>query len=280
MLDGKVVQSPLPNGDGDSNLLIVEHASGLKYQYAHMDTENVDPKFPEGTSVCAGDVLGKTGMTWSGRKSQTHDPHLHADFFLSDTQIASYPFIVEAYLRDYPDPVLAVAGGYAFGLPGETIHLDGSRSIAREGESISSHTWLLHDGRRVDAAELDVQYDRPGLYSEELIVRTDRGDEDRDYLQVRIYDPERPRPLVFGWFYHWPVRGIFPNTSVEFHNCLMNSEGEVSIDFGDGTAIQKIDTIANHSYQKPGVYSVSLKTSGERGDPAEVRMRVVVERPR
>lgn len=275
MLDGNVIKSPLPNGDGDSNLLIVEHASGLKYQYAHMDIENVDPKFTEGTNVCAGDLLGKTGMTWSGRKSQTHDHHLHADFFLGDTQIASYPFIVEAYLRDYTDPVLAVAGGYAFGLPGGTIHLDGLRSIARKGERISSYTWLLHDDRRVNAAECDAHYDRPGLYSEELIVRTDRGDEDRDYLQVRIYNPERPRPIVYGWFYHFPLRGILPNTNVEMYNCLIDA-GDVSIDFGDGSSPQKIHETAIHAYEKPGIYSASLRSTSEDSGSAEIRMRVVV----
>ena len=276
MLDGKVIKSPLPNGDGDSNLLIVEHASGLKYQYAHMDSENVDPKFAERTNVCAGDILGKTGMTWSGRKSQTHDHHLHTDFFLGDTQIASYPFIVEAYLRDYPDPVLAIAGGYAFGLPRGTIHLDALRSIARKGERISSYTWLLHDGRRVNTAECGIQYDRPGLYSEELIVRTDRGDEDRDYLQVRIYNPERPSPIIYGWFYHFPLRDILPNTNVEMHNNLINAKA-VSIDFGDGSSPQKINETANHVYEKPGIYSASLRSTSEGGEPAEVRMRVVVE---
>lgn len=160
---------------------------------------------------------------------------------------------MEAYLRDYADPVSAIAGGYAFGLPGETIHLDGLRSLARKGERISSHTWLLHDGRRVDAAEFDVQYDRPGLYCEELIVRTDRGDEDRDYLQVRIYNPERPRPIVYGWFYHWPIRDISPHTRVEFYYCLINSKGDTSIDFGDGSSPQKINKTASHVCEKAGI---------------------------
>lgn len=277
MLDGEVVASPLPNGDGDSNLLIVEHPCGIKNQYAHMDIENIDPRFTVGTPVRAGDILGKTGMTWSGQKSQTHDHHLHTDFILKDTNISSYPFLVEAYLRDYPDSVLAIAGGYAFGLPGQTIHLDASRSVVRCGEKITKFTWLLHDGKVMDAEEMNLQYDRPGLYSETLVVRTDRGNEDRDYLQVRIYDPEHPRQIASGWFYHWPVRGILPGSDVEFHNCLSGAKGDVLIDFGDGSDPQPIQKTAAHSYIKPGVYSASLKATSEYGEPTEIQMRVVVD---
>lgn len=277
MLNGKVIASPLPNGDGDSNLLVVEHPCGLKYQYAHMDIENIEPRLKVGTKVRAGEILGKTGMTWDGQKSQAHDHHLHTDFVLGDTNISSYPFLVEAYLRDYPDPVLAVAGGYAFGLPGQMIHFDASRSVVRSGEKISNFIWLLHDGREMNALEMDIQYDRPGLYSETLIVRTDRGDEDWDYLQVRIYDPEHPRQIAFGWFYHWPVRGILPHSSVEFHNCLSNANGDVLIDFGDGTNPQLIHEIITHSYEKPGVYSASLKATSEYDEPTAIQMRVVVD---
>jgi murein DD-endopeptidase MepM/ murein hydrolase activator NlpD len=277
MLDGKIITSPLPHGDGDSNLLIIAHASGLKYQYAHMNIETIEPALTVGTTVRAGDTLGKTGMTWAGRKSQTHDPHLHADFILGDTNIGSYPFLAEAYLRDYSDAVLAVAGGYAFGLPGQTIRLDGSRSIAREGGNISDFTWRLHDGRQVNTAEIDVQYDHPGLYSEMLIVHTDHGNEDHDFLQVRIYDAAHPRDIAFGWFYHTPVRGIQPGDPVEFTNRLMNTKGEVTIDFGEGTPPQPIHETIRHSYEKPGVYAASLRAMSKNDEPATIRMRVVVE---
>ena len=276
MLDGAVSASPLPEGDGDSNDLIIDHGSGLKVDFAHMDIETIDPRLTPTAVVKAGDVLAKTGMTWAGRKSQTHDHHLHTELILGDTNISSYPFLVEAYLRDYADGVLAVAGGYAYGVPGQTIRVDGSRSIAREGHTISSYSWQLHDGRTVNGAAAEVGYDRPGLYSETLVVRTDQGGEDHDYLQVRIYDPEHPREGVWGWFYHLPVRGLVPGSEVTFENRLFNAASDVVIDFGDGTERQPIEQILHHAYERPGIYDASLHATNAHGEPAVVRMRVVV----
>jgi hypothetical protein len=205
------------------------------------------------------------------------DHHLHTELRCAGAGVCTYPFLVEAHLRDYPEDVLAVAGGYAYGLPGETIRLDGSRSVAREGAAIATHCWRLHDGREVDGPTADVQYDRPGLYSEMLVVRTDRGSEDHDYLQVRIYDPEHPRDGVWGWFHHWPVRGISPGTEVTFENRLANADGGVLIDFGDGTERRPIHEYTEHAYEEPGIYDASLHAPSRHGEPAVVRMRVVVD---
>ena len=168
--DGTVTATPGPAGDGKSNKIRIRNAVGVTCRISHMNTENIRPGYPVGTPVTAGTVLARTGMTWDGHKSQEYDPHCHVELMHGDTKLASFPYLVEAYLRRYPDPVLAVAGGYAFTLAGRAVVLDGSRSLARPGGRTGRHTWKLHDGRVVAGERVTVPYDRPGLYTQELMV--------------------------------------------------------------------------------------------------------------
>jgi murein DD-endopeptidase MepM/ murein hydrolase activator NlpD len=280
MFDGTVAQSPLPRGDGKSNGLIIRHASGLELRYAHLNTEGIRPGMIEGAAVKAGQPLAKTGMTWNGRRSQTHDPHLHAGFAFEGTRLSTYPFFVEAYFRTYPDDaLLPVAGGYYFTVPGRDVKLDGSRSVARPGRKVASHRWTLHDGRTANEALAGVRYDRPGLYSEELTVTLDDGSQDRDFAQVRVYDPDpaKARKIAYGWAYHTPVRGIKPGTEVLFWNRLINTAGPVVLDFGDGSEPQPVRAEATHKYENAGTYTVALSGKGPGDEPVTVRLRVVVE---
>lgn len=276
-MEGKVIRSPLPDGDGRSNGLTIKSASGMTLRFAHMNIETIDPTLTAGTQVQAGRVLGKTGMTWAGRKSQSSDPHLHMGFRYDKTVISTYPFLVEAYLRMYDDRVLAVAGGYQFATPGQTIELDGSRSVPRQGRKITTYQWRLHNDKVIKEPKVQVSYRKPGLYSEELVVRTNDGSEDRDFVQVRVYDPNRGRHVSKGWFYHTPVRGIRPGTKVLFWNRLYVTRGRVAIDFGDGTPPETIDKEIYHTYNKPGIYTVTLRATNPTAEPAVLKMRVVVE---
>ena len=154
---------------------------------SHMNIETIVPHHTNGAAVSAGGLLGRTGMTWAGRKSQHHDPHLHWAVSVDGKPLASYPFAVEAYLRDYADPLLAVAGGYHYATPGETVELDASRSVARPGRRIVRYQRRLHDGREVAGPRATVNAGQPGLFSEELRLLADNGSEDRDYLKAGLY---------------------------------------------------------------------------------------------
>ena len=279
MMDGRVVVSPLPNGDGASNGVAIESASGLTIRYAHMDIESIDPSLTVGAEVKAGGVLGRTGMTWAGRRSQVNGPHLHLGFHFKETLLASYPFFVEAYLASYPDPLLPVAGGYYFAVPGQELELDGSRSIARPGKRIDSYVWRLHDGRAVKGPAARMKYESPGLYSEELTIRTTDGCEDRGYAQVRVFDPKRGRNIAGGWVHYTPVRGVRPGTEVLFWNRLRNTVGPATIDFGDGSPCQTIGKELRHTFKAPGLYVVTFTSRGPANEPVAVRTRVVVEPP-
>ncbi|MBN2313013.1 MAG: PKD domain-containing protein [Sedimentisphaerales bacterium] len=276
-LGGIVTSSPLPDGDGESNGLILETSDGIRLRYYHMNIETIDRTLSIGTTVSAGAKLGKTGMTWSGRRSQKYDPHIHFDIGCADTRISSYPFIVESYFRAYPDPLIAVAGGYHFTVPEKTVELDGSRSVARRGQRIAQYEWHLHDGRVVRGATAQLTFEHPGLFSEELIVRTEKGHEERDFAQVRVFDRQRKRNIARGWVYYTPVRGIAPQSPVVFWNRLQNVKAAVHVNFGDGSHPKITKEMITHAYEKPGIYTVTFSTRGPDEEPVTVKTRVVVE---
>ena len=280
---GRVVASPLPRGDGKSNGVIIATDAGVEVRFAHMNTESIDPAVVVGATVGAGQRLGKTGMTWAGRKSQVNDPHLHAGFKIprpdgTQTAVSPFPFFTGAYFAAYPDALLPIAGGYVFTLRDTEVTLDGSRSLARPGRRIARHRWNLSDGRDVDGATATIRYARPGLYAEELIVRSDDGAEDRDFAQVRVWAGDKaPEPVAYGWLYYAPVRGIGPGTEVTFWNRLVRTIGDVTIDFGDATPARVIKSDVRHAYAKPGTYTVTLSARGAGDQPCTVKARVVVE---
>lgn len=276
-LGGTVVGSPLPAGDGDSNKLEIRHASGVDFMYCHMNIETILPALTNGAVVAPGQVLGRTGMTWAGRRSQSNDPHLHWGVSRQGQSLGSFPFLIEAYLRDHPDSVLAMAGGYHYAMPGEVVQLDASRTVARPGRRIVRHRWLLHDGRECDDARPTVRAEKPGLYSEELRVWADDGSEDRDYAQLRVWDADRGERIGAGWFYHAPVRGARAGQPVRFWDRLWNTTAPVTIDFGDGSPAAKIDRESSHVYAVPGLFTARLLSRGPGDEPLEVRMRVAIE---
>jgi murein DD-endopeptidase MepM/ murein hydrolase activator NlpD len=282
---GEVVFSPVSTPQS-SNLLTIQSADGRAVSYCHMNIESIRPDLVPGKGVAAGEMLAKTGETWDGRRCQDWDPHLHVEF--EDRQNAEssgrerlyspYPFLVQAYLRTYPDPVVAVAGGYAYALPGEKIRLDGSQSLARPGEQISEVQWRLSDGRTVHSAAVEMEYDRPGLYAEELIVTTEAGGEDRDFAHVRVYDPTGEGAVGCGFFYHTPVRDLHPGTPVLFWNRLQqNIAPPVMIDFGDGTPPQQVERECTHTFHETGIYTCTLSARGLSGETNTLKMRVVID---
>lgn len=274
--DGIVVRSPVPTAK-DSNRIAIEAADGWQTHLSHMNIETIAPEITAGARVKRGQYLGKTGSTWRSERRQHSDPHLHISSEWHGNVFSYYPFIVEAYWRSYSDSLLAIAGRYRFTIPLSPVTLDGSRSIARPGKTITRYLWTLHTGEEIEGPIAKLHYDAPGIYSEELRVFADDGSEDRDYAQVRVYDPEQARDFAFGWFYHYPVRNLHAGDEILFWNRLNNTSGEVLIDYGDGSPEETISDEACHSYAAPGLYTARLMAKGAQGEPAQLATRVVVE---
>jgi hypothetical protein len=275
--DGKIISSPLPSGDGKSNAVCIQNASGVIFRVAHMDIETIEHYCKAGSFVKAGIKLGKTGMTWDGRKSQVNDSHCHTELQYNGTQLATFPYLMEAYLRSYPDKIIAIAGGYQYTCVGSEVELDATRSIARQGEQVKSYSWELHTGEVRDSSKITVRYNHPGLYTEQLTVKTISGAEDRDFLQVRVFDSTANKNIAYGWAAYDPVREIHPNTRVLFWNRLIHTKSPVLISFGDSSEITEIDKEIYHVYKSKGRYVATLSSSDINNEPVSIKMEVVVE---
>jgi hypothetical protein len=234
------------------------------------------------TNLSGGDAVGLAALPARlGIRESRHAECLHT---LTEAEVLGGKRFPDAiangtYRVDihYPDHLMPIAGGFHFAEPGQSVLLDGGRSQARPGEEIATYEWRLHDGTCTRDATVPVPFEVPGLYSEELIVRTKSGAEARDYAQVRVYDRKRGRNMVTGWVYHDPVRGITPGQPVTFWNRLSGTRSDVRVDFGDGTPAATVTESTTHSLGRSGIFTVSFTTSGPDEEVASAQMCVVVE---
>lgn len=247
---------------------------GTVTRISHMNPPQV--VVAEGQSLTTGQRLGLTGQFGNSDA----DPHLHYDFRRGEDRPGTYPFAVDAYLRDYPDAGVAIAGGYQFMLAGETLVLDGSRSVARPGREITGYRWILHDGTTVEGATARLTVATPGFYAQELRVFFDDGREERGFTPVRVFAPGRAgQEPVPGFVYQHPVRGITPGGTVTIrHHPFIVATEERSIDFGDGSPARAVSgsrPSVMHTYAGPGLYTVTVTTVG--GLPQMLKTSVLVE---
>ncbi len=216
-----------------------------------------------GQALAAGQLLGLTGQYGNGNS----DPHLHYDFRWDANEPGTYPFAADAYLRDYPDAGIPVAGGYQFMFAGDTLTLDGRRSLARPDRTITGYRWILHDGTVVDGPTAALTPTEPGFYSEELRVLFDDGREERGFTAVRAFARGAAGQMpITGFVYEYPVRGITPGSQVTIGHYPFGEGGnERTIDFGDGSPVETVygyqPTVA-HAYAAPGLYTVTIRTVG------------------
>ncbi|GEM_PF-860891 len=276
-IKGRITRTPLPNGDGGSNTFCIRNEEGLEFSFSHMDIETIDKKLVGDESIESGEVIGKTGMTWNGRRSQYQDPHLHVELRHKGVALASFPYLMEAYMRKYPDEVFAVAGGYRFALPGDTVALDASRSFTRDSKPVKSCIWKLSDGRTINNMTASVIHNQPGIYSEELTVFAQDGNIDKDFLYLVVFDPKDPKNLQFGWAYYYPVRDLKPNDDILFLNRLKKTDSDVMINYGDTPEWSSIKEESRHAYGKPGLYVVTLKSGDNEKMPVTLKMEVRVD---
>lgn len=275
ILDGEVATSPLPNGDGESNGLIITHGTDFSYRLSHMNIGTIKPELTKGMAVKEQQLLAKTGRTFLG-KEKMGNPHLHVNFEYKGEAISTYPYLVEAYFRDYPDNVLAIAGGYNYVMVGDEVELDATRSLARDGYHIKAYSWTLPDGEIIHTPKAKVRMDKPGTYALTLDVVTDKGDQDRDFLQVCVYDEQKQNNDYLGYFYHLPVRGTKAGDRVTIWRAYYGKT-PIEIDFGDGSKRVKAGLKTPHIYKKPGIYTVTVTNQNSSERPTTEKMKIVVE---
>ncbi|MBM4083777.1 MAG: metalloendopeptidase, partial [Planctomycetes bacterium] len=181
-------KAPDYNGEGGEvrydRVVIRDDAGWWCFLYSHLDM--IAPGIKLGGHVEAGDpvgVLGKEGSSggWSHLHFGITGPQPSGRY----GQVEGYPLLVEAYLHEHPGALLACARPHRVAAPGETVALDGSRSVC-DGTRIRAFRWTLHDGETVDHVRAVRTYPNEGMFSEMLTVTDERGRTDVDFCVVQI----------------------------------------------------------------------------------------------
>jgi hypothetical protein len=273
--DAVVTRVPGPNGDGDSNYVVLEDGAGLRFLYAHMNASHIRRELQPGTKVRCGEALGLTGNTWAGKA--VGDPHLHVDVAerLPGRYINTFPLIATAYQTSFPAELLPIAGGWRHVTAGGSIVLDGSLSQAAEGAKLVGFEWKLTDGTEAQGSSITKRYDEPGAYSEQLTITDDQNRRDCDFVEVFVLSPKQTMPPPYVWINYYPVRGIRPGTEVRFLTRYANLQN-LSIEYGDGNRQMWAEN-TTHAYQQRGVYVVTVRGDSAGAGPGVFHVRVVVE---
>jgi hypothetical protein len=268
--------------DRDAGTLIFEDDRGIVFEYGHM--EKILPEIAEGVAVKRGAKLGLVGK----RGASGNFSHLHVGLYLSRADLGVdrpcrnlnlYPWIVEAYRKASGRTLFAVARPHQAIRVGETVRLDGTKSLAF-GSRIKTFRWEFHDGTSVEKPMAEKVYDRPGTYMATLWVEDERGSRDVDFCKVKVYSRDKLEPVMPIIFLTCsPTRDVRAGMPVFFRGWPHGEEdiGPIRIDFGDGTAVEKYEPYSEvrHAFERPGLHFVTASASpGGRSVTGKVKVLV------
>jgi hypothetical protein len=193
---------------------------------------------------------------------------------------------------------MACARPHLTAAPGETVTLDGGRSLC-EGSEITGYRWTFHDGQTREGVRVSRAYAREGMYSEMLTVTDARGRTDVDFCVVQILppdgDPRRTPPSMHLTCY--PTDGIRAGQPVAFKvrtffrgDREAEQGGAETWDFGDGKRAlsrsgerARVPACADldfderwHAYDRPGRYIVTVSRAARNGLSATAQVKVSV----
>jgi murein DD-endopeptidase MepM/ murein hydrolase activator NlpD len=285
--DALAGQAPDTPSELRYDIIYILDPRGWYCRYCHL--KFIDPAIRPGAHVTMGQkigVLGKEGGSggWS---------HLHFDIWARQPSglwgiEEGYAFLWQAYEREHPRAMVAVARPHALVWAGEKVVLDGSRS---RGTGLQ-YEWTFTEGGTANGEKVERVYDKPGTYAEILKVTDAAGRVDYDFMAVQVIDrehPDKPPPTIHATYA--PTFGIRPGEPVIFKvRTFRDSAGGERWDFGDGTPGVTVKSDANadhlaatgyaethHIYGRPGVYLVRVEHDTTDGVRAVARLLVRVE---
>ena len=253
---------------------------GWYYRYSHF--HSLDPSLKLGARVIQGQRLGLLGKEGgSGGWS-----HLHFEPYMQYPNgewgsLDGFAFLLQAYLADYPAPLLIAARPHKF---------------ARTGEPVTLSAHVLHGTPAAPIPELARTYSKPGTYSELFEARDAAGNIARDSAIVSVLDAARPEaPYISLHASYYPSLDTHAGQPITFQAraFLMNYKPVPAAvtqrwDFGDGTKGEsRSDGNAvnlarvgygriEHVYAKPGRYLVTVESTAPDGAPARMLLDVVI----
>jgi len=272
------------------DVIYILDSRGWYYRYSHL--QMIATAVRPGYRVRRGErlgILGKEGGSggWS---------HLH--FSISARQpsgsygtLNAYPFVWQAYQREYHPPLVAVARPHYLVWTEETLILDGRKSWSSAGR-VLNHRWQLSDGSTVHGATVARSYTRPGEYSEVLRITDDAGQVAYDFAVVQVLDrkrPERMPPTLHAAFA--PTMGIRAGDPVVFKVRSFRTKAPHEVwNFGDDSppvavqsdgnaTVHSLDGYATttHAFSHPGDYLVTVTGSNEYEYRATKHLHVRVD---
>lgn len=234
---------------------------GLSIRYYHMVDQYLRSDLGNDSILKKGELFGYLGNQGNG-----NDAHVHVDAWLGDQVVNIHPLLVQAYFETYNEP-LSFPGHKRHTLVCKPIELDGSNSVAPEGRTIVLYLWQFTDGSTASTPTVDRTYNAAGTYSEELTITDSTGAKATNSVMVFVYPTTGATDAPYAeTFNHWPIRNIKPGQEVTINFHGRNITSNCTLDFGDGT-IQNVpngDTL-EHTWQKPGEYSLTFKGDGPGG---------------
>jgi murein DD-endopeptidase MepM/ murein hydrolase activator NlpD len=255
----------------------IADGQGHGWAYAHL--ASIEPGIAVGTRVARGQKIGMLGRTGgSGNFS-----HLHFGRTGTGTKMLNwYPWIVTAYQAEHPKSLFAVARPHQIALTGEKTVLDGSNSLAFGGRRIVAWRWEFHDGQTIKQAKAEKVYDKPGAYVATLWVKDDKGAEDVDFCQVKVFsksNPESAMPHIFMTY--TPSEDVQVGQPIRFKFWFQGKnkfDGPITVDFDDGTQTADYRSYKEftHGFKTPGIHIVTAQCDFE-GKPVTAKAKVIVQ---
>ena len=279
-------------GDVRTDIIYILNDLGWYIRYSHLDS--TDPASKPGSRVKLGQPIGIMGKQGgSGGWVHLHFGMSHKETSTGNWGIEdAYPYVWEAYVRQYDPAMMAVARPHHLLWTGQEAILDGRKSRSFAGD-IVSYEWTFCDGTTATGPVQKETYEKPGEYSEILKVTDSRGNVDYDFTVIQVYDrgvQEQTIPAIQPVYY--PSLDIKPGDPVTFLVRTFNTAvGNEVWDFGDGSppVSVKSETVDRqnfikgkfaetvHSFSEPGHYIVSVERSDEMGLKAVAHLHVVVK---
>jgi len=262
--------------------VVIQDDGGFHWEYAHLNS--FSPKIVMNARVALGQKLGMLGKTGpSGNFSHSHlGSYLtrhDLDVDNRDRRLNLYPWLVAAYQAQHAKGLVAIARPHHQVLTGETVDFDGSNSLVWGRGKIVEWRWVFPDGEAVKQAKARKKFDRPGAYVAALWVKDDKGTEDVDFCQVKVYSRPTPEPAMPHIFMTYtPTQNIRVNQPVTFRFWFQGSGGgPMKVDFGDGTQVAdyRSYTELQHGFKMSGIHVVTAQCE-TAGKPITQKLKVAV----
>lgn len=279
-------------GDVRPDVVWIVDSRGWYYRYSHLDS--VEPEIVPGAKVSLGQKIGMMGKQGgSGGWVHLHFGVHHKNQETKKWEtVDAMPYLWEAYTKKHQLKLKAIARPKKVAWTNQEVKLDGSKTVAVEGE-IVSYEWMFADGTKASGPVQKRKYMEAGEYSEILKVTDSNGNVDYDFAIVQVFDrknPENQIPTIHA-AYH-PSIGIKVGDPVTFLVRTFGSQtGNEIWDFGDGTEKVSVNSGAVerktqnqgkyaetvHSFSHPGHYVVRVERTNEFGYPAIGHVHVKVK---